>query len=150
MKQKGIPMKKMDPLKLLDGTQTEEELWNFIESNDSEVLIYSSDNPENVKEVQKAGKEEAAQMLERTTANLAKRAVENGITRIIVAGGETSGAVTKALGYYSYGIGESVAPGVPIMIPKENENIRLVLKSGNFGNEDFMEKALEMTGEYEK
>ena len=150
MKQKGIPMKKMDPLKLLNGTQTEEELWNFIESNDSEVLIYSSDNPENVKEVQKAGKEEAAQILERTTANLAKRAVENGITRIIVAGGETSGAVTKALGYYSYGIGESVAPGVPIMIPKENENIRLVLKSGNFGNEDFMEKALKMTGEYQK
>lgn len=150
MKEKGIPMKKMDPLKLLDGTQTEEELWNFVASNDSEVLIYSSDNPENVKEVQKAGKEEAAQILERTTANLAKRAVENGITRIIVAGGETSGAVTKALGYHSYGIGESVAAGVPIMIPKENENIRLVLKSGNFGNEDFMEKALKMTGEYQK
>lgn len=150
MKEKGIPMKKMNPLKLLDGTQTEEELWNFIESNDSEVLIYSSDDPENVKEVQKSGKEEAAKILEKTTANLAKRAVENGITRIIVAGGETSGAVTKALGYYSYRIGESVAPGVPIMIPKENENIRLVLKSGNFGNEDFMEKALEMTGEYQK
>ena len=146
MRKKGIPMIKMDPLKLLDGTQTEEDLWKFIKENDSEVLIYSSDNPENVKEVQKAGREKAAEILERITANLAKRAVEDGITRIIVAGGETSGAVTKALGYQSYEIGESVAPGVPVMIPNEKKEVRLVLKSGNFGKEDFMEKAIEMTG----
>lgn len=149
MRRKGIPMIKMDPMKLLDGTQTEEELWEFVKTHTSEVLVYSSDNPENVREVQKAGKEKAAEMLERTTANLAKRAVENGITRIIVAGGETSGAVTKALGYYAYEIGESVAPGVPVMTPKEAPNVRLVLKSGNFGQEDFMERAVRMTGNEE-
>lgn len=143
---KGIPMMKMDPLKLLDGTQTEEELWNFVAGHDAEVLLYSSDDPENVKEVQKIGKEKAAEILEKTTADIAKRAVENGVSRIIVAGGETSGAVTKALGYHSYKIGESVAPGVPVMIPNENADVRLVLKSGNFGKEDFMEKAIKMTG----
>lgn len=142
-------MIKMDPMKLLDGTQTEEELWEFVKTHTSEVLVYSSDNPENVREVQKAGKEKAAEMLERTTANIAKRAVENGITRIIVAGGETSGAVTKALGYHAYEIGESVAPGVPVMTPKEAPNVRLVLKSGNFGQEDFMERAVRMTGNEE-
>ena len=51
-------------------------------------------------------------------ARLAKQAVKAGYTRIIVAGGETSGAVTKALGFDSYLIGESVAPGVPVMIPQ--------------------------------
>ena len=79
-------------------------------------------------------------------AELAKRAIKNGITRIVIAGGETSGAVTKALEYDSYRIGKSVEPGVPIMIPEKNTNLRLILKSGNFGKEDFMEKAIEMTG----
>ena len=54
--------------------------------------------------------------------------------------------MTKALGYDAYEIGESVAPGVPVMTPLNNKNIRLVLKSGNFGDVDFMEKALKMTG----
>ncbi len=146
IQKKGISSKKMDPVKLLNGEQTEEDLWNFIKRNSSEILIYSSDKPEAVKEVQKAGKEKASEVLEKVTADLAKRAVESGFTRIIVAGGETSGAVTKALGFDSYRIGESVAPGVPVMIPLENPKIRLVLKSGNFGQEDFMEKALRMTG----
>lgn len=149
MREKGLPMMKMDPLKLMNGSQTEEELWQFVEKHNSAVLLYSSDDPENVKEVQKAGKEKAAEILERTTADIAKRAVQNGITRIIVAGGETSGAVTKALEYHSYEIGESVAPGVPVMTPNENKNVRLVLKSGNFGKEDFMERAIRMTGKEE-
>jgi uncharacterized protein YgbK (DUF1537 family) len=64
---------------------------------------------------------------------------------VIVAGGETSGAVTKALGYRAFEIEESVAPGVPIMIPVNHEEIRLVLKSGNFGQPDFFDRALHMT-----
>lgn len=146
IQEKGIPSTKIDPIALMQNRQSEEELWNFIQENPSEVLVYSSDDPEAVKEVQKLGKDKAAALLEKTTADLAKRAVENGFTRIIVAGGETSGAVTKALGYDAYEIGESVAPGVPVMTPLKNRNIRLVLKSGNFGDVDFMEKALKMTG----
>ena len=49
------------------------------------------------------------------------------------------------LGFSSYRIGASVAPGVPVMVPMENREIRLVLKSGNFGQEEFFEKVLEMT-----
>ena len=78
-------------------------------------------------------------------AELASRAVQSGYTRIISAGGETSGAVTKGLKFDSYWIGESVAPGVPIMTPLTRPDIRLILKSGNFGNEDFLCRALEMT-----
>lgn len=143
----GIPSKKMEPFQLLEGSQTEEELWNFIEEHKGEVLIYSSDTPETVRKVQEKGKEKIAMLLEKTTAALAKRAVEKGYTRIITAGGETSGAVTKALGFDSYLIGESVAPGVPVMVPRKNPDIRLVLKSGNFGQEDFFERALKMTEE---
>ena len=88
-----------------------------------------------------------AALLEGITARLAQRAVEAGYTRIISAGGETSGAVTKGLGFQSYLIGPSVAPGVPVMVPAEAPGIRLVLKSGNFGGEDFFGQALEITGE---
>ncbi len=135
------------PLALLHGEQTEDELWAFLEKEKgSQILLYSSDTPETVKLIQQEGKEKVAELLEQTTAALAKRAVEAGYTRIIVAGGETSGAVTKALNFDSYIIGESVAPGVPVMIPRSNRQIRLVLKSGNFGQEDFFIRALDITG----
>ena len=147
MQKKGIPSLRMDPIRLMDGTQTEQELWQFIREHDGEVLIYSSDTPEAVKEAQKYGSGKVSALIEKTTAGLARCAVENGYTRIIVAGGETSGAVTKALGFDSYVISESVAPGVPVMIPGGSPDVRLVLKSGNFGQEDFFERALKMTGE---
>ena len=139
---------RIDPIELLKGTQTKEEIWSTIEaSNEEAVLVYSSDKPESVKEAQKVGVEKVSELLEQTTAYLAKKAAQNGFNRIIVAGGETSGAVTKILGYDSYIIGESIAPGVPIMVPLENENIRLVLKSGNFGQKDFFMRAVSMTKE---
>lgn len=147
IQKKGIKSKQIEPLNLLEGKQTEEELWGFIQSHShEEVLLYSSDEPETVKQIQQAGKDRIAGLLETTMANIAKRAVRSGYTRIIVAGGETSGAVTRALGYDSYIIGKSVAPGVPVMIPQKDEKIRVVLKSGNFGQEDFLKRALDMTG----
>ncbi len=109
-------------------------------------LVYSSDTPDKVREYQQYGKERVAALLEEITAELAARAVKEGYGRIICAGGETSGAVTKRLGFSSYWVGESVAPGVPVMTPAERPDLRLVLKSGNFGQEDFFGRALEITG----
>ncbi|GIO28110.1 3-oxo-tetronate kinase [Ornithinibacillus bavariensis] len=139
---------KINPIDLGNGTQTKEEIWDHVQaSNDDAVLVYSSDKPENVKKAQSAGTEKVSHLLEQTTAYLATKAVENGYNRIIVAGGETSGAVTKILGYDSYQIGESIAPGVPIMVPLKNKDLRLVLKSGNFGQKDFFLRAAKLTKE---
>lgn len=140
--------RKISPEKLISGEESVEDIWSFVENNpQKDVLIYSSDTPENVKKNQNLGQEKVAELLENTEAEIAKRALYSGIKRIIVAGGETSGAVTKKLGFSSYIIGDSVAPGVPVMIPAEDESVRLVLKSGNFGQPDFFERALELTGE---
>ena len=137
---------KMDPMAMLEGRETLEDAWKFVRENwGTPVLVYSSDTARNVKEVQQYGQDRVAEMLEQAAAGLAQRAVAHGIRRVVVAGGETSGAVTKCLGFSSYQIGASVAPGVPVMIPLENEAIRLVLKSGNFGQEDFFVKVLELT-----
>ncbi|MFI3174777.1 MAG: 3-oxo-tetronate kinase [Bacillota bacterium] len=139
---------RINPMDLMEGKETFENIWEFIEKNQAEpVLIYSSDTAENVTKIQEIGKEKVAELLESTTAKLAKKAVENGYTRIIVAGGETSSAVAKMLGYHSFEIGQSVAPGVPVMAPLSDKNMRIVLKSGNFGQVDFFDRAVKMTME---
>ncbi len=137
---------KIDAIRLLYEKITVGDLWNFIAENENDtVLIYSSECPENVKYNQRHGAEKISESLEKAMAELAEVVMLNGYTRIIVAGGETSGAITQKLGFDSYLIGKSVAPGVPILTPTDNRNIRLVLKSGNFGDNDFFKKAIEMT-----
>jgi len=137
---------KIDSIRLLYEKLTVGDLWNFVaENSDETVLIYSSESEENVRYNQRHGVKEISDSLEKAMAELAELVLKNGYTRIIVAGGETSGTVTQKLGFNSYLIGESVSPGVPIMIPTDNRNIRLVLKSGNFGEENFFLKAIKMT-----
>lgn len=149
-RKKGYPTFRILPQKLLDQTETVDTIWSRIEQMGSGCLVYSSASPEDLKQSQSLGKERVAALLEQTLSELAARAVKNGFKRIISAGGETSGAVTRALRFGSFYIGESVAAGVPLMIPVEDPSIRLVLKSGNFGQEDFFERALRMTGTREE
>jgi 3-dehydrotetronate 4-kinase len=137
---------KIDPLSVLRDEVTIDDIWSFVMKNaGDEILIYSSDNADKVKEIQRWGKEKISALLESLMAELGKRAYASGINRIIVAGGETAGAVMLGLGFDCFIIGESIAPGVPIMVPANRQNVRLVLKSGNFGQIDFFRKALEMT-----
>lgn len=146
-KEKGGLLYRIYPQKLLEGSQSAEDILRFLEENkEKSVLIYSSAPADEVREIQQEGKERIAGLLEQTMAETAAGAVAMGVSRVIVAGGETSGAVTKRLGFSSYRIGPSIAPGVPVMIPLENRDIRLVLKSGNFGQRDFFARALKTTG----
>ena len=133
----------MNPAALRQGAHYLEEVWSWAKERlDQEVLLYSSDTPENVRAHQDVA---AAELLEQAFACLAKKARHAGVKRFIVAGGETSGAVVRALGFPAFVISKSVAPGVPVMIPTDAENMRVVLKSGNFGQEDFFRRALDMT-----
>ena len=137
---------KIEPLRFLTGEATVDDVWRFVCENPSdEVLIYSSDGADKVKENQKLGQDKVSAVLENLVAEIAKRAVADRITRIIVAGGETAGAVILGLGLEGFLIGESIAPGVPIMAPARRQDLRLVLKSGNFGQRDFFPRALAMT-----
>ncbi len=145
--ERGAASYRLRPDALLDGSQTTETVFEWIRKQESGCLVYSSAAPEDLEKSQKLGRERVAAKIEETLAGLAQMAAEQGWTRIIVAGGETSGAVTQALGYQSFRIGESVAPGVPVMTPLGNPSLRLVLKSGNFGKEDFFARAVEMTKE---
>jgi 3-dehydrotetronate 4-kinase len=107
-------------------------------------LVYSTAEPSQVAAVQAAlGAERAATIVEDALALIAERIVASGVRRLVVAGGETSGAVVKALGVKALAIGPQIDPGVPWTASVGSEpRIALALKSGNFGAPDFFEKAL--------
>jgi uncharacterized protein YgbK (DUF1537 family) len=109
------------------------------------VLIYSTAAPDAVRAAQEAvGKARAATLVEDALAAIAKALVERGVRRLVVAGGETSGAVVGALGVRALAIGPQIDPGVPWTFTVPGEPVGLALKSGNFGAEDFFLKALGM------
>jgi 3-dehydrotetronate 4-kinase len=107
-------------------------------------LVYSTAEPSQVAAVQaKLGAERAATLIEDALALVAERIVASGVRRLVVAGGETSGAVVKALGVKALAIGPQIDPGVPWTTSVGSEpRIALALKSGNFGAPNFFEKAL--------
>ena len=133
------------PSQMKDGSQTVNGLWQFVkEHSPDNVLLYSSQSPQEIGYTTAEDQQEISRVLEELMGELAKRAKKEGIQRIIVAGGETSGAVMQALGGNAYEIGTSAAPGVPILYPLEANGMQLVLKSGNFGQEDFFLHTLKM------
>lgn len=142
----GIPARQIDALALSGGKITAQELIDFAVAQpaDKPVLIYSSETPEVVGKVQETlGREAAGQIVEKLMADVARGLVEAGFTRLIVAGGETSGAVVGGLGVGAIEIGPEIDPGVPWTRSMDNRELALALKSGNFGAEDFFLKAWE-------
>lgn len=128
---------RIQPDLLLSGQQTEDELRQAVAEAKGDLLLYSTASPEQVKAYQAAGASTVSALLEGLMGRLAVYGRDCGFRRIVAAGGETSGAVTRALGTHAYWIGKDAAPGVPEMWPEGQENLGLVLKSGNFGDDTF-------------
>ena len=114
-------------------------------AQDGPVLIYATAEPEEVRAAQaEFGVAAAGARVETALARIAQGLVERGVGQLIVAGGETSGAVVKALGVAGLTIGPEIDPGVPwtATFPRDGRPpLALALKSGNFGTEDFFLKA---------
>jgi uncharacterized protein YgbK (DUF1537 family) len=111
------------------------------------VLIYATSTPEEVKAVQaELGVERAGTLVEDALARIALALTQAGVRKLVVAGGETSGAVVGKLGVASLRIGPQIDPGVPWTVSVGAaacaEPLALALKSGNFGTVDFFAKAL--------
>lgn len=109
-------------------------------------LIYATDTPEAVKASQaQLGVTAAGQLVEQAMATLAQQAYIRGVRRFVIAGGETSGAVTQALGVREVLIGKEICPGVPwVYSGSEKDPVALALKSGNFGSPTFFKDALSL------
>lgn len=134
----------IDPLRLAAGEDLVGSAvdWATGQMGGGPILISASAPPDLVREVQdKLGRERAGTLVEAALAEIAKRLVERGVRRLIVAGGETSGAVVKALGIKGLRIGKQIDPGVPWTASIGDPPIALALKSGNFGGADFFLRA---------
>ncbi|MFI5001583.1 MAG: 3-oxo-tetronate kinase [Reyranellales bacterium] len=106
------------------------------------ILLSASDKPDAVKALQgKYGVEKSSLAIEKTMAGLARGLVAAGVGRLVVAGGETSGAVVGALDVTALRIGPEIDPGVPWTASVGAKPLLLALKSGNFGAPDFFTKA---------
>jgi len=93
---------------------------------------------------QRLGRERAGALVEKVMAEVAKGLVDCGVRRLVVAGGETAGAVVQALGVTGLRIGGQIDPGVPWTVSLGDPPLALALKSGNFGAPDFFLRAFDV------
>ncbi|MGB0497612.1 MAG: 3-oxo-tetronate kinase [Rubricella sp.] len=139
----GHPVREMTAEAALAGADAD-ALADWALAADGVPLLYSSADPDTVRAAQTAhGAVRVSEALERMMAEIARAALTRGVQRLIVAGGETSGAVVEGLGLSGFRFGPEIAPGVPCLSALDRP-LALALKSGNFGQEDFFARAASM------
>lgn len=141
------PVFRIDPLALAEGRdQAAEALdWAAGKLGGPPVVVAASAAPEAVQAAQaRIGRMEAGVLVEAALSRVARGLVEAGVRRLVVAGGETSGAVVQELGLAALRIGPEIAPGVPACVALAEPPLAVALKSGNFGGENFFVRAFEV------
>ena len=142
--QRGAAAFQLDPIDLAENGVKKVLDWLSSQDFTKNIIIYATSDPDTVKKVQaELGVDMAGKIVEQGLSECAIAARELGIKNFIIAGGETSGAITKALNVRQLDIGIEIAPGVPWTFSGKRYNqIALSLKSGNFGSEEFFTEAL--------
>ncbi len=133
----------VDPLRIAAGDDVAAQALAFAlpRLGDAPVLVHATAEPDAVRAVQQQlDGERAGALVESTLARVTQGLVDAGVRRLIVAGGETSGACVQALGLTRLRIGAQIDPGVPWCHAPER-GLHLALKSGNFGSVDFFRRA---------
>jgi uncharacterized protein YgbK (DUF1537 family) len=135
----------LDPRRAATGADLAAEALAWAESRlgAKPLLVYATAGPDEVRAVQaQLGVQAAAERVESALAAVAAGLVARGVGRLVVAGGETSGACVQALGVAQLRIGAQIDPGVPWCHASVNgQGLHLALKSGNFGGPDFFSRA---------
>jgi uncharacterized protein YgbK (DUF1537 family) len=138
------PVFEVDPLALAVGEPVVAQAldWATARLGDAPLLISASAPPEQVRAVQdRLGRERAGSLIEAALAEIARGLVQRGVRRLVVAGGETAGAIVQALAVTGLRIGPQIDPGVPWTVSLGEPTVALALKSGNFGRPDFFLRA---------
>jgi 3-dehydrotetronate 4-kinase len=148
------PIFTIDPIAAAAGRNIAEEAlaWATPRLGDRPLLISATAPPDEVAAIQEVlGRERAGALIEDIFAGIARGLVAGGVRRLIVAGGETAGAVVQALGVTGLRIGRQIDPGVPwtVSLPESlgEPALALALKSGNFGAPDFFLRAFSVLSE---
>lgn len=142
---KSNPGLKIETADIIAGRQTAQQVAQWLLKADGLPIAYSSADPQDVRAIQqKFGIAVAACALENFFGQTAKHLVDKGITRLLTAGGETSGAVVESLQLSTLEIGPEIDPGVPAL--RAGDDLVIALKSGNFGSVDYFAKAAKILG----
>ncbi|PZM15070.1 3-oxo-tetronate kinase [Rhizobium tubonense] len=146
---RSMPVLRLDPEKLLVGSDEVAAAisWAGDRISLGPAIIAASASPEEVCRLQsRHGRDASGHAIETATSVIAAELVTRGVRRLVVAGGETSGAVVDRLAIPAFLIGPEIAPGVPVLrtIGSVHGDMLLALKSGNFGDENFFATAFEM------
>jgi uncharacterized protein YgbK (DUF1537 family) len=149
--EKIMPVLHLDPDQVVKGKDEARRAlaWARERLGSGPVLIASSATPDEVATLQaRHGRDAAGHAIEQAMADIAEGLVQSGVHRLVVAGGETSGAVVDRLKIPGFLVGAEIAAGVPVLRAvgaKEGAKERamlLALKSGNFGGPEFFSDAL--------
>jgi uncharacterized protein YgbK (DUF1537 family) len=145
------PLFTIDPLAAAEGSDVARQAldWATPRLGDRPVLISATAPPDAVAAVQQhLGRERAGVLVDDIMARIAGGLVGCGVRRLVIAGGETAGAVVQALGVTGLRIGRQIDPGVPwtVSLPgsRGEPSLALALKSGNFGAPDFFLRAFQV------
>ena len=142
-----VPVLELDPLRTPDAREMAAEALRWVDGKlgAAPVVIAASAPPDRVQALQASlGRDAAGALVEDALATVAAGLVERGVRRLVVAGGETSGAVVSRLGVTRLRIGAEIDPGVPWTYAEGGAApLKLALKSGNFGGRDFFLEAFE-------
>ncbi len=142
-----LPTLELDALATPDAAALARQALAWVDGKlgDTPVVIAASATPDRVAALQaKIGRDAAGALVEDALATIAAGLVQRGVRRMVVAGGETSGAVVSRLGIRRLRIGEEIDPGVPWTYAEgSGPAMHLALKSGNFGGRDFFTAAFD-------
>jgi uncharacterized protein YgbK (DUF1537 family) len=143
-----LPVYELDALATPDAVALADTALAWAEGRigDKPVVIAASAPPGKVAALQaRLGRDQAGTLIEDAIARIAGGLAARGVRKMLIAGGETSGAVVKQLGVTSLRIGAEIDPGVPWTLASgSGPEMMLALKSGNFGGTDFFLKAFRM------
>ncbi|MBR0757731.1 four-carbon acid sugar kinase family protein [Bradyrhizobium jicamae] len=144
-----MPVLHLDPERVIAGKEEAQRAlaWAKDRIGEGPVLIASSSTPEQVAALQsRHGRDAAGHAIEQAMADLAEGLVQAGVRRLVVAGGETSGAAVDRLRIPGFLVGAEIAAGVPVLraVGATSGEMLLALKSGNFGGPEFFSDALKL------
>ncbi len=147
--EKSMPVLHLDPDRVVTGTDEVRRAmaWAVERLGSGPILIASSSTPDEVAALQsRHGRNAAGHAIEQAMADIAEGLVKAGVRRLVVAGGETSGAVVDRLRIPGFLVGEEIAAGVPVLraVGARSGDMLLALKSGNFGGPEFFSDALKL------
>jgi 3-dehydrotetronate 4-kinase len=145
----AMPVRHLDPDRVIAGKDEARRAldWAGERLKEGPILIASSSTPDQVAALQaRHGRDAAGHAIEQAMADIAEGLVQSGVRRLVVAGGETSGAVVDRLGIPGFLVGAEIAAGVPVLraVGAKEGDMLLALKSGNFGGPEFFSDALKL------